>query len=703
MDQQAILPNIANYFMYKELAETGRQAIYTKDINVTNWKTHLDAIINIMKDGIEKDFVQHMFINVVFADDLDCDLSLFDYYFNLSMWNCIIQAGGIIESKHLWFPENITQKTIKQYIDTKFIDAYRRANFGGISIYELNRHLNNMIDGSLSTYSYIDIFSFYLANTINIEDTLDLMNKYPRFNELMHADLSQVPVEDVKKVGMEYTNEVIKFIENSDHCLADSFRAEEGVNPKQFKEFQVNIGSKPDGRGGIFPTIINRSFLNGGVCDIPSTFIESAGGRTAQIIAKCNVGTSGHFARLLGLNNRDTILHSDMNYVCNSTNFQEITISSERILKWFHGRYYRLDPKGMEYLLDARKDKHLVGKKLYFRSPMTCASAARGDGICYRCYGTLAYTNCNINIGQLAAELLSSALTQRLLSAKHLLESAVQKLSWCDDFYNFFEADFNIIHLIDDYDYTGYKLLIDPDNVYMESEEDNFDYNEYITQFQIVDPSGNVSTISTADYDSIYISNSLNDIIRKAGEPVEGNIELDMKLLEGQDVFLVYITNNELSKTLEMIKSIINKKAITESFDRHQILQKFVETVIEGGLNTIAVHLEVILSNQLRSIDDILEKPDWTVKDNDYVLMTLNDALTYNPSITTTMSYQKLAKTLYNPLSFRKNKPSFLDLLFMEKPQEFMVNKKLINNDYDTGNDDKDPLPFILWDNDKKK
>ena len=160
MQQQAILPNTENYFMYKELSETGRQKIYTKDINVTNWKTHLDAIINIMKDGIEQEFVQHMFINVIFADGLDCDLSLFDYYFNLSMWNCIILAGGTIESKHLWFPENITQKTIKQYIDTKFIDAYRRANFGGISIYELNRHLNNMIDGSLSTYSYIDIFKF---------------------------------------------------------------------------------------------------------------------------------------------------------------------------------------------------------------------------------------------------------------------------------------------------------------------------------------------------------------------------------------------------------------------------------------------------------------------------------------------------------------------------------------------------------------
>ena len=122
-----LLPNKENYYVYTELSNTGRQVIHTKDINMINWKDHLDAILNIMKDGIETEFVQNMFINVVFADGLDCDLSLFDYYFNLVMWHCIINAGGVIKSKHLFFPENITQKSIKIYIDNKFIDEYRKS------------------------------------------------------------------------------------------------------------------------------------------------------------------------------------------------------------------------------------------------------------------------------------------------------------------------------------------------------------------------------------------------------------------------------------------------------------------------------------------------------------------------------------------------------------------------------------------------
>lgn len=696
---ERVLPYPENYGIYVPLSETGYQSIRTADINYSNWQSHFDSIINIMKDGIETDFVQNMFINVQFYDKKSCDLSIFDYMFNLIMWNCIIQTGDKIKSYHLFFPENITKGEIKKYIDKYFIDKYRKSMFmSDNNVHRLNMTLNNMIDGSLYPYSSIDQFSLYLANTINLEDTIDLMRKYPRFNEIMHVDLSNVPVEDVKNVGMQYTNEAISYIMNSDHCLADSFRAKEGVNIKQFKEFSINIGSKPDGRGGIFPTIINKSFLNGGVNDVVSSFIESSGGRTAQIIAKCNVGTSGHFARLLGLNNRDSILHNDMTYDCDTKNFQRITMMNEKFLKWFNNRYYRFSPDGMEYLLTT-KDKHLVGKTLYFRSPMTCASAARGEGICFKCYGNLAYTNCNINIGQLASELLSSALTQRLLSAKHLLESAVRKLKWVQAFYDLLDIDFNIIKLADDIDYTGYKLLIDPEDICVESEEDDFDYNEYITKFQIKDPEGVVYDIFTEDFDNIYISTSLNDAIRKFGEPVDGYIELDMEDLDGCDLFLMYINNNELSKTLEMIKSIINKKSVTETFNKDSILQKFVETVMEGGLNTISVHLEVLLRNQLRAADNIFKLPDWTVANEDYQLLTLNDALTNNPSITVSMSYQKLSKVLYNPLSYKKDGTSFLDLLFMERPQDYFVNKSLIDKTFQVTST-RDAENFIIW-NDK--
>lgn len=665
-----ILQNTENYGPYLELATRGKMKINTKEITKQNWRVHLDSILNIMKDGIETDFVQSMMINITFKDGMDVDLSIFDYFVNLIKWHLIIFVGDVIDSNHLFFKENITRREIKKYIDTNFIEKYTNKVD--------NIELNNIIDDSVYEYTTVDLFSYYLANTINIEDDIKMMKKYPEYYDLLHTDLTGVPVEDVKRVGMERTERAIEYIKNSDHCLSDSFRAAEGISEKQYKEYAINIGSKPDGRGGIFSAIINKSFLNGGVNNVESLFIESSVGRTAQLITKMNVGSSGSFARLLNLNTRDTILHHDPTYACDSKNFIKQIVRDEKMLRLYENRFYRLDPKGMEYKL-SMKDLHLVGKTIYLRSPMTCASSSRNTGVCYRCYGDLAYINRDINIGIIAAELLSAALTQRLLSAKHLLESLVQKLEWSKRFYDFFNIDFSAITLLEDMDYKGHKIVIDPDNITLESEDDNYEYNEYITSFDIELPSGKRVPIFTADGTPMYISMELNELIRKFGEPVDGYIKIDMtKLTDTSNIFMINILNDELSKTLKMINSILNKEAITTSYDINEILQVFLETSIEGGINIMSVHAEVILSCQLRCPDDILLKPDWSNYNEPYLLMTLNRALTNNPSVTISMLYQKLSKTLFNPLTFRKNSPSFVDLLFMENPQSLMVNSNII-------------------------
>jgi hypothetical protein len=347
------------------------------------------------------------------------------------------------------------------------------------------------------------------------------MNKNQEFWECMHTDLSKVPLEDVKNVGQEITNKAIKIIENSDHCLADSFATGEGVNKKQFREFAVNIGNIPDGNGGVYPNIVNNSFINGGVNKIADSMVESAKGRQAQIYSKNNVGTSGAFARILGLNNRDTRLHPSPNYVCNTRHYIQITIPNSSFLKRFNNRYYKLRPDGPLYKVNYKKDSHLIGQTLYFRSPMTCASRANGDGICYKCYGDLAYTNVNINIGTIAAELLSSELTQMLLSAKHLLESNIKSVEWVDGFLDIFEVNFNILKIKDDFECKKWKLLIDED-INREDDMDDLEYNDYITKFQVMDSKGRVRDLYSKTSENIYLSTELTEILASMPAPNGG-------------------------------------------------------------------------------------------------------------------------------------------------------------------------------------
>lgn len=696
------LCNMDNYLVFQDLARTGYQVIYTKDINSETHLSYFNGLMNILRDGIEEESVQKMIINVVWEDGQQLELNIMDLYFNLVMWRSMVDLAVPIEPWHLFDPDDITQDDIKSYIDNRFLIAYRdEYNVlyeRGYDPETSNIILNQCIDNGVYGFSFIDEFAMYLMNTINIEDDINLCKENPKFYELLHHDFSNVAIENIKDETMKVTREIMSIIKNSDHCLSDSFRSKEGVNPKQYREYESCIGTKQDGKGSAFPTMIPNSFINGGVNTTESFFIESYSGRLAQIIAKCNVGTSGAFARILGLNNRDSYLHPNPKYVCDSRNFEQIIIKDASYLYTFEGRYYRTHPLGIEKCLTV-KDTHLVGKMLYFRSPMKCASAARGEGICHRCYGKLAATNASINIGQFAAEALSSKLTQKQLSAKHLLESSIVALEWCEDFDKFFEVEFNAIVLKEDTDYSNLKLIIDPKDIKLESEEDDYDYNEFINSFEVIDEDNNSYLIYTKNNDPIYISNELNDIIRKLNrDAVEGDkLSIPLEKLGNDPVFMMNLMNNEFSATLERIKTTINLEAVTTSFDTHQLLQEFIAAVKDGGLGVNAVHLEVILMNQLRNKDDILLTPDWTVQNEECQVITLNHALTNNPSITVSLMY-RVSNTYYNPLSFKKHKASFLDLLFMEKPQFVFQNDGL----YQPKNPKQDffekrPLKIVDW------
>lgn len=140
---------------------------------------------------------------------------------------------------------------------------------------------------------------------------------------------------------------------------------------------------------------------------------------------------------------------------------------------------------------------------------------------------------------------------------------------------------------------------------------------------------------------------------------------------------MVKISNNEISAALDNIKSIINKKSITENMNKDQLTQTFVEAVLDSGMDVSAIHLEVILSNQIRDKEDILELPNWDFDSESYQMLTLNHALTNSPSVTKRLSYQNIARAFFSPGTFKANKPSCIDLLFMEKPQVYIDNDKL--------------------------
>lgn len=693
------LINRENYGMYLELVDKGYITINAKDFTADNIEQHFNSIANILDDGIEDEAVHRMFIHLIFTDGEDVEFNIFHYLFNLMFYPIILRAGAEIDSTKIWFYEDITQKSIKSWIDHLYIKKYRTT----IPQLELNQTIDSIFvkfNKRLSNYQE------YLANTINMKDHIDLMNQYPDFYNAVHCDVSGIPIEDVKEYGLKQAHVQIDYIKNSDHCLRDSFRTGEAISDKQFKEVYCNIGTKPNGRGGIYPTVINRSYITGGLIDPEDNVIESSIGRQAQTLSKTNVGISGNYARILGLNCQNTRINPDPKYSCDTQNFIEMEITDEIILKEFDMRYYRENPKGIDKLLDAERDKHLIGKKLYFRSPMTCASFARGQGICYKCYGDLAYINNNINPGKYAAENQSSKLTQKLLSAKHLLESNIKATNWRGPYQDYIMVDYDNIMLKYDFDYTGYKMRLT--DIDFDDEYDDNEYNYYVTSFTIIDPAGKEYDIYTSDSDNFYLQPDVATITNSIMAIEESDsAELDLGEMQKNAhniLFKINIKNDEIQATMNRIKNIINVKSETLKYNKDTFLREFMETNIKGGIIINSVHYEVILANQLADKDNPLEFPDWTVPNQEnYQILTLNTSLMESRYLMTRLLYNKTGKVLINPSTYKVSSPSDSDVYAIVNAPDYLNNSSIHtgmdNNltDDDDENANKSKNPFIEW------
>lgn len=681
------LTNPGNYGALAGIAESPGFVLRVDDITAQNWKEYYDSILNILKDGIYSDYVQQYFVTVVFHDGQSAELSIMDLYINIIMWRLLIIVGTPVMPKHIFFEEETTAKDIKKYIDRYFISANRT--------HTNNKVLSNIIADTLHFFHDIDMFSAYLSNTLNLEDSILLMDKDPDYYECLHADLSNIPIDRVKEVGMEYTNRSINCITRNskkllgyDHCLADAWRAKEGISPKQYMEFTIGIGSKPDGRGGIFNKIINTSFINGGVVDPVDYLIESSVSRVSQIIKFKSVSTSGAFARIIGLNNMDSFLFGNESYDCGTKHLIPITVKTDGHLQHLNLRYFREYPSGIERCLDYEKDKHLIGKTIFLRDPCTCASAARGHGVCYKCYGQLAYSvfdsqyRMGVNIGRIAGELITSKLTQKQLSVKHILEANITKIGWSPAFDTFFEMEVDIVQINSQLNnLKDYRILINPDDIDIENEAEGTGIddgdeifvmwlNEFITEFDVLQVStGEIFHITTSQEEKLYFTNEFNGMIRKKAEPVDGRISIGFSEIKDNPIFIIQAQNNEITRTLDRLKNLYNKVADVKGKDIHQLLQEILDTNIEAGMGISAIHYSILLMNQIRSADDILERPDWSSVNPSYQILTLNEALTNNPAVLISLSYQKISRIFYNPLTYRKHKPSFIDLFFMERPQ----------------------------------
>ena len=706
--------------------------IYTHDITQETINEYQNDLKDVFLDYIEQPAVQNNKITFVFDNGMEVRLPPAYALINIIAWGFIINTKQTIQPKHLFFnKKGITNGYIKSYID-RFAIIPVREQTSEINDMMIIHNLNRTIYDSLRNLKFVDKFAWYFNNSINMADFILMHYSCPGFKEIMdrHTNnyYAQFPPEQMNAEALNDMNKLIDYIVNAkkyigrDHCLSDAFRSKEGIKPKQAREMYINIGVKPNGEGGVFPYVVNTSYISGGANNVAFHILESLIARIAQILSKKNTSRSGHFSRIMILNCSTTRKYTspyssviDPKYDCGTRNFIQYYVKDETALKKIADRWYRIDPMGIEHRLSnvyqvIKNHSDLIGKVIYLRSPIKCASAARGQGICRKCMGELYNIVPAINIGVYSVTNLTERLTQMMLSAKHLLEAKIDSATFdtsvmtAEEISKYILIDEGTIFINPNIsDAKKWHLIIKDEDIQQDviaslddgdSEDDDYNIEDtmnYVNVFYLKKHGSNETiTIKTSNTDNLYLTDWMNEYLdtrNLLGNNEDIDIPVSM-LLEDEDsspLFDVGIHNDDMSERLESVIKVIDLKANTDSYTAETFLEALSDKLNNIGLDHImSVHLEIIIMNQIRSKSDIIEMPDWTVPNQEnYQILTLKKAVMTHPSITVAMQSENIAKMLYSPLSLRKHKPSPYDLMYMTQPQKFIKDDPVssVNND----------------------
>lgn len=726
---------IYDYGVFTPVVYGESVTIHTCDITEQTIDDYTNNLKDVFLDYIEIPAVQNTKIEFVFDNGMKVRLPLSYALTNIIVWGFVIKTKQTIKPYHVFFNKaGITNSYIKKYID-KFAIIPVREECGKDNNIMIIHNLNRVIYDTLRNLKFVDQFAWFFNNSINNEDFILMYNNCPGFKEIMDRHktnyYSKFPADQMNAEALKDMNRLIDYIIDAkkyigrDHCLSDAFRAKEGIKPKQAREMYTNIGVKPNGEGGIFPYVVNTNYINGGANNVAFHILESLIARIAQNLSKKNTARSGQFSRIMTLNcsctKKYTIPYSnkiDPTYDCGTRNFIKYKVTDEVALKKIADRYYRLNPRGMEYKIsnvyNAVKDNSdLIGKEIYLRSPIKCKSAAMGMGICRKCMGELYNIVPAVKIGVYSVTNLTEKLTQMMLSAKHLLEAKIDSITFdtsClteQQISNFIMVDEGTIFINPEMeDIKKWKLVIRDGDIQeeilasLENDENDDDIDtsfedtlKYINIFYLRnDTTGEEYPIKTSNIDNFYLSDWLLEYIElKNLNELEEDIVIPVSNLIGENYplfFIGSIHNDDMSERLESVIKVINLKANTDSYTAETFLEALSDRLNNIGLDSLmSVHLEIIIMNQIRSSEDIIEMPDWSVPEqSNYRVLTLKKAIMTHPSISISLQSEDIARMLHAPLSFRKHEPSAYDLLYMVQPQKFLSSEPIVMSE---SNEDK--------------
>lgn len=657
----------------EELAQWLRPLYIIDDILVDDdtYNNMRSCILNLVRGSFTIRACREYPIKFKFnkKDKEEYQLELRDFLINLILFEPFIELYGLnVLDKSYIFDCKTGIPNIENYINNKIILTLKD--------YQVkNTYLNIRISNVIYNLRMISVdFSQILGLNFNIFTFADMYSSNTEIRDIMETkfDESLQPYEIEAQLKELQNREMQIYKDLPDNELGAILRSATGVKPKQFTEFTIAGGLKPTIDGYTIPEVIQNSILIGGL-DRPSYFYIDAGGANKSLIMNKRVmGSAGYFGKLVSLLTRTLSMDTKISD-CGNPHLIEIELKTNTHLKRCDGKYFKVNKNDIDYsVLNYEKHKHLVGKKIYIRSAITCGL---GNHVCAKCIGIQALTNADIanGVSTFYSEEVTKVVEQNILSTKHLLETFSEIIKFNDNFYKFFTLIGGEIMPVlqvedEDKDIDDYAIYINPEDINKVDEyEDDSLFNNFLPDAKFVirninNPKEEDIPIELEDKELFISKDVMKDIYKNNGYIYFSELNEDMKLFE------INIQNKELTKPLYDLMNLINKKKDNENETIDTMLQQFLDLMVTAKISASIVAGEVIINRLVKDINDPYVRPDFSQEIlPKYQIKTVKNALTKNKSPLIGLSSEGLKKQLLDDELYNtRYEESYVDPLFKE-------------------------------------
>ena len=493
-----------------------------------------------------------------------------------------------------------------------------------------------------------------VGNTVSLYDLARTCRENPEVKDLVNTNIPEnLEFHEIETYVSERTSRLVELLKaDKKSVFSGPLNSKTGINLQQFAQMFVSLGLKSDLYGNIIPEVVNTNLLRG-FRNVRDYYINSLSARKALILSHGNVRESGYLTRKLSL----LVIDSGMDYSlesCDSRHHLRFTVDSEKTLARLEGRVMVVDGKSVPVDVS---DASLIGKEISLKSPVTC----NGPKVCRECYGPdLAKLNQKVHCGILAVLILTNMLTQRLLSAKHLLSTKSKKTKWPEGFKRLFVINKNSISPAEGVP-EGSRLIFRLSKEETDSKESVYKVNKW----RVVGPGENDSMLVKLDLSFMPTPEFLAGLPTEKGKfRPKYSVPLS-SLKPGVPIFWMNTENTELSLILKKILKLIESKDHLEAGDDiAAVYLKFIQLLNDSGLGINSVHVEMILRELVRDVSKPNHRPDFSSKKPpEYRVLRVTDAVIRSPSVSVGLVFERIKAQLVDLDTYKKDTYSIVDEL----------------------------------------